>query len=80
METNKIERWIDDIDDVEKFLDELTIHNNKSFGYSPTIQEFIETFNIVKNTNKKSKELNRNFVGIELDKQYFDIAESRING
>ena len=23
---------------------------------------------------------NRNFIGIELDKQYFDIAESRIKG
>ena len=29
-------------------------------------------------TGVACKELNRNFIGIELDKQYFDIAESRI--
>ena len=26
------------------------------------------------------KNLNRNFIGIELDKKYFEIAEKRING
>lgn len=30
-------------------------------------------------TGVACKELGRNFIGIELDKQYFDIAESRIN-
>lgn len=30
-------------------------------------------------TGVASKELNRNFIGIEIDKQYFDIAEKRIN-
>ena len=30
-------------------------------------------------TGVACKQLNRNFIGIELDKQYFDIAESRIN-
>ena len=29
-------------------------------------------------TGVACKELNRNFIGVELDKQYFDIAESRI--
>ena len=27
-----------------------------------------------------SKKLNRNFIGCEIDKKYFDIAEQRING
>ena len=30
-------------------------------------------------TGVACKELGRNFIGVELDKQYFDIAESRIN-
>lgn len=30
-------------------------------------------------TGVACKELNRNFIGVELDKQYFDIAESRID-
>lgn len=31
-------------------------------------------------TGVACKELNRNFIGIELNKEYFDIAEKRING
>ena len=31
-------------------------------------------------TGVACKNLNRNFIGIELDKKYFDIAEKRING
>ena len=31
-------------------------------------------------TGVACKELNRNFIGIEIDKQYFKIAEDRING
>jgi DNA modification methylase len=30
-------------------------------------------------TGVACKNLNRNFIGIELDKTYFDIAEKRIN-
>jgi site-specific DNA-methyltransferase (adenine-specific) len=30
-------------------------------------------------TGVAASNLNRNFIGIELDKDYFDIAESRIN-
>lgn len=30
-------------------------------------------------TGVACKNLNRNFIGIELDKKYFDIAEKRIN-
>jgi len=30
-------------------------------------------------TGIASKQLNRNFIGIELDKEYFDIAKKRIN-
>jgi site-specific DNA-methyltransferase (adenine-specific) len=31
-------------------------------------------------TGKMAKQLNRNFIGIELDPEYFKIAEKRING
>ena len=31
-------------------------------------------------TGVACKNLNRNFIGIELDKEYFNIAEKRING
>jgi site-specific DNA-methyltransferase (adenine-specific) len=31
-------------------------------------------------TGKMAKQLNRNFIGIELDPEYFKIAEERING
>jgi DNA modification methylase len=31
-------------------------------------------------TGKMSKQLNRNFIGIELDKEYFEIAKKRIYG
>lgn len=30
-------------------------------------------------TGVAAKNLNRNFIGIELDKDYFDIAQARIN-
>ena len=31
-------------------------------------------------TGVAAKNLNRNFIGIELDQGYFDIAKERING
>jgi len=31
-------------------------------------------------TGVACKNLNREFIGIELDKKYFDIAKNRING
>jgi len=31
-------------------------------------------------TGVACKSLNRNFIGIELDEQYFKIAQDRING
>ena len=39
----------------------------------------LDPFMGVGSTGVACKELGRNFIGVELDKQYFDIAESRIN-
>lgn len=39
----------------------------------------LDPFMGVGSTGIACKELNRDFIGIEIDKQYYDIAESRIN-
>ena len=39
----------------------------------------LDTFMGCGTTGVACKKLNRNFIGIELDKKYFDIAEKRIN-
>ena len=38
----------------------------------------LDPFMGVGSTGVACKELNRNFIGVELDKQYFDIATKRI--
>lgn len=40
----------------------------------------MDPFMGIGSTGIACKELNRNFIGCEIDKKYFDIAESRING
>lgn len=40
----------------------------------------MDPFMGIGSTGIACKELNRNFIGCEIDKKYFDIAQSRING
>ena len=44
------------------------------------LKEFIDIILNSKTTGVACKNLNRNFIGIELSKEYFEIAKNRIEG
>ena len=60
----------------EKPVDLMKLYVENSSQVGDTV---LDPFMGVGSTGVACKELNRNFIGVELDKQYFDIAESRIN-
>ena len=59
----------------EKPVDLMKLYVENSSQVGDTV---LDPFMGVCSTGLACKELNRNFIGVELDKQYFDIAESRI--
>ena len=63
------------IHDTEKPVELMKILIENSSNEGDTI---LDPFMGSGSTGVACKELSRNFIGIELDKQYFDIAESRI--
>ena len=64
------------IHDTEKPVELMKILIENSSNEGDTI---LDPFMGSGTTGVACKELSRNFIGIELDKQYFDIAESRID-
>ena len=60
----------------EKPVDLMKLYVENSSQVGDTV---LEPFMGSGSTGVACKELGRNFIGVELDKQYFDIAESRIN-
>ena len=59
----------------EKPVDLMKLYVENSSQVGDTV---LDPFMGVGSTGVACKELGRNFIGVELDKQYFDIAESRI--
>ena len=59
----------------EKPVDLMKLYVGNSSQVGDTV---LDPFMGVGSTGVACKELGRNFIGVELDKQYFDIAESRI--
>ena len=59
----------------EKPVDLMKLYVENSSQVGDTV---LDHFMGVGSTGVACKELGRNFIGVELDKQYFDIAESRI--
>ena len=60
----------------EKPVDLMKLYVENSSQVGDTV---LDPFMGSGSTGVACKELDRNFIGVELDKQYFDIAESRIN-
>lgn len=63
------------IHDTEKPVELMKILIENSSQVGGTV---LDPFMGVGSTGVACKELNRNFIGVELDKQYFDIADNRI--
>lgn len=50
----------------------------KAIGIIPTGYTIVDPFMGSGTTGVACKKLNREFIGIEMDKEYFDIAKGRI--
>lgn len=59
----------------EKPIELIKLYIENSSNEKDTV---LDPFMGAGSTGLACKELNRNFIGIELDKQYFDIAKKRI--
>lgn len=63
--------------DTEKPIELMEILVGNSTNEGETV---LDPFMGIGSCGIASKKLNRNFIGCEIDKKYFDIAEQRING
>lgn len=70
--TNNPNNWINDIDDIDSFLDEVICINEQSFDSSPLLHDFCETISLAQKAIY-SEEQDTNIFAIEVTEDELDI-------
>lgn len=70
--TTNSNNWIDDIDDIDSFLDEVIAINEQSFDSSPLLNDFCETISLAKEASYFEEKVTHSFA-IEVTEDELDI-------